>query len=171
MQPPRFDGSDATNWISRVEYYFNHLLMPDAHRLHYAVMLCDPPAADWVFNYSANNDFVTWQEFLEDVRHRFEPQSFQNYFGLIAKLVQTGSVAEYHDTFEKYLNQIQGIPESELFTLFVAGLKPDMQERVKLHRPSSLAAAMALSLELATTQPAQSANTTRRQWQQRETRG
>ncbi|XP_042019131.1 uncharacterized protein LOC121766977 [Salvia splendens] len=152
MKPPRFDGSDATNWISRVHYYFDHVIMPEAQSLHYAVMLFDPPASEWVFNYYANNDFVTWQEFLEDVRHRFDRQSFKDYFELIAKLTQTGIVLEYHDTFEKYLNQVQGVPESKLFTLYVAGLKPDMQERVSLHRPTSLAAAMALSLEIADTQ-------------------
>ncbi|XP_047947774.1 zinc finger protein BRUTUS-like At1g74770 [Salvia hispanica] len=37
--PPRFDGTDATNWVSRVLYYFDHVMMPDAQRLHYAVML------------------------------------------------------------------------------------------------------------------------------------
>ncbi|XP_042039612.1 uncharacterized protein LOC121785291 [Salvia splendens] len=172
MAAPRFDGSDTTNWVSRVQFYFNHLMMPDAHRLHYAVMLFDPPASEWVFNYCANNEFVTWQEFLEDVRHRFDRESFQDYFGLIAKLTQTGSVLEYHDTFEKYLNRVQGVPESQLLTLFVAGLKPDMQERLRLHRPSSLAAAMALTLELADShsdrqQPQQ---TSRRPWQPRETR-
>ena len=72
-------------------------------------------------------------------------QSFKNYYGLIAKLTQTGTILEYHDTFEKYLNR--GIPESELFTLFVAGLNPDMQECLRLLRPASLAEAMALSLE------------------------
>ena len=124
MEPPRFDGSDANNWIYRVKYYFDHLMMPQAQRLHYVVMLFDPPASEWVFNYSANNDFVTWHEFLEDVRLRFDPQSFQNYFSLIAKLTQTGSVVDYHNTFKKYLNRVQGIREYELFTLFVAGLKP-----------------------------------------------
>ncbi|XP_042045733.1 uncharacterized protein LOC121799030 [Salvia splendens] len=138
MAAPRFDGSDATNWVSRVQYYFNHLMMPDAQRLHYA-------------------------EFLEDIRHRF---------GLIAKLTQTGSVVEYHDTFEKYLNRVQGIPERQLFTLFVAGLKPDMQERLRLHRPSSLAAAMALTLELADSHGdrQQHQQNSRRPWQARETR-
>ncbi|XP_042051692.1 uncharacterized protein LOC121797016 [Salvia splendens] len=74
MKPPRFDGSDATNWIPRVQYYFNHMMIPDAQRLHYAVMLFDPPASEWVFNYCANIDCVTWHEFLEDVRHNFDRQ-------------------------------------------------------------------------------------------------
>lgn len=113
-----------------VQYYFNHLMMPEAQRLHYAVMLFDQPAAEWVFNYCANNEFVTWQEFLEDVHHRFDRRSFQKNFGLLAKLTQTGTLLDYHDTFEKYLNRVQGVLESVLFTLFVAGLKPDIQREV-----------------------------------------
>ncbi|XP_042008927.1 uncharacterized protein LOC121757445 [Salvia splendens] len=175
MKPPRFDGTDATSWISRVHYYFDHVMMPEAQRLHYAVMLFDPPASEWVFNYCANTDFVTWQEFLEDVRHRFDKQSFKDYFGLIAKLTQTGTVLEYHDTFERYLNRVQGVPEVKLFTLYVAGLKPDMQERVTLRQPRSLAAAMALSLELADSQPDRSlgqypSGFQRRTWQGRDNR-
>lgn len=163
MKPPRFYGSDASNWVSRVQYYFNHVMMLDAQRLHYAVMLC------------GNNDFVTWQEFLEDVRHRFDRQSFKDYFGLIAKLTQTGTVLEYHDTFERYLNRVQGVPESKLLTLFVEGLKAEMQERLRLHRPTLLAAAMALALELADTQSdrgnfSSSSNYQRKQWQNRDSR-
>ena len=37
MKPPRFDGSDAVNWISRVQYYFDHMGTPDDHKLHYVV--------------------------------------------------------------------------------------------------------------------------------------
>ncbi|XP_041999909.1 uncharacterized protein LOC121749403 [Salvia splendens] len=175
MKPPWFDGSDATNWISRVQYYFDHVMMPDAQRLHYAVMVFDPPASEWVFNYCGNNDFVTWHEFLEDVLNRFDRQSFKDYFGLIAKLTQTGTVLEYHDTFEKYLNRVQGVPESKLRTLFVVGLTANMQESLKLHRLTSLATALVSSLELADTQSDRniaqsSASFQRKQWQGRDGR-
>lgn len=173
MKPLRFDGADAANWASRVQHYFDHLMMPDAQRLHYAVMLFDHPAPEWVFNYTANNDFVTWNDFLDDVRHRFNRQSFKDYFGLIAKLTQTWTVLEYHDTFEKYLNRVKGVPESKLFSLFVAGLKVDIQERLCLLRPTSMAAVMALALELADTQverAASNASSTfqRKPWQNRD---
>ncbi|XP_041999974.1 uncharacterized protein LOC121749469 [Salvia splendens] len=59
--------------------------------------------------------------------------------------------------------------------LFVAGLTTDMQEHLQLHRLSSLAAAMALSLELADTLadrnlPQTSAGFQRKLWQGRENR-
>ena len=44
MQQLLFDGSEVPNWILKVQYYFKHLLMPEEHRLHYVVILFDPPA-------------------------------------------------------------------------------------------------------------------------------
>ena len=79
MKPPPFNGTDAVNSIARVQYYFDHIMMPEAYRLHYAVMLFEQQAAEWVFNYQASNPVVLWNDFLEDVRRRFDPQSFRNY--------------------------------------------------------------------------------------------
>ena len=127
-------------------------MMHEEDRMHYAVMLFDPPAAEWIFNYRNNNRFVTWPEFLEDVRHRFDPQSFRNYIGPLAKLVQTGSIAEYHDTFEKYLNRVKGLPDYALIPIFIEGLKMPIQEKVELQQPQSLAEAMTFALQLAANQ-------------------
>ncbi|XP_041995638.1 uncharacterized protein LOC121745745 [Salvia splendens] len=90
MKPSRFNGTEAPSWISRVQFYFDQLMLPVDQRLHYVVMLFDPPAVDWIFNYQANNTGVLWPDFLEDVRRRFDPLCFQNFIGLIAKLTQTG---------------------------------------------------------------------------------
>ena len=126
--------------------------IPESDRLHYVVMLFEPPASEWIFNYGTNNLWVSWADFLEDVRHRFDPHSFRNYSGLISKLVQTGTVAEYHDTFERYLNRVEDLSEASLIPIFIAGLKEPIREKVDLQEPSSLAAAMALALRLAATQ-------------------
>lgn len=46
MDAPKFDGSDTSNWISRVQYYFDHFDIPEHDRLHYVVMLFQPPASE-----------------------------------------------------------------------------------------------------------------------------
>ena len=56
------------------------------------------------------------------------------------------SVAENHDTFEKYLNRVQGLSEESLIPIFIEGLKQPIQEKVELQQPQSLAEAMALAL-------------------------
>lgn len=149
MEPPYFDGSDASSWIARVQYYFDHLQLPEADRLHYVVMLFNPPASEWIFNYRANNRVVTWQDFLEDVRHHFDPQSFRNFIGPLSKFVQTTTVAEYQATFERYSNRIDGLSEAALIPMFIVGLKEPIQEKVELQQPTSLAAAIVLASHLA----------------------
>lgn len=108
---------------------------------------------------------------MEDVRHRFDPQSFRSYTCLIAKLVQTGTIAEYHETFERYLNRVEDLSERSLIPIFIAGLKQSIQEKVELQDPPSLSAAMALALQLAATQEERqqhSSSFNRRQWPNRE---
>ncbi|XP_047943092.1 uncharacterized protein LOC125189916 [Salvia hispanica] len=173
MDPPRFDGSDAANWIARVQYYFDHVQMPGVQHLHYVVMMFDPPAADWIFNYRANNMFVTWHDFLEDVRQRFDPHCYESYIGLLSKLCQTRSVAEYQAAFEKLLNRISGVPESTLLPFYIAGLKQPTQRQVKLHRPPTLASAFALAQELSACNDdrlTHSSGFQRRPWQSRDSR-
>lgn len=67
LTPPRFDGSDANNWIRGIQYYFDHVGIPKNHRLHFVIPLFDPPVADWIWNYCSSHEFASWYEFLEDV--------------------------------------------------------------------------------------------------------
>ncbi|KAL1540646.1 hypothetical protein AAHA92_24966 [Salvia divinorum] len=172
MEAPRFDGSDAASWISRVQYYFDHLMFPDDHRLHYVVMLFDPPVAEWIFNYRANNPYARWAEFLEDVRKRFDPKCFVNYFGKIAKLCQTGSLTDYNKEFETMLNRVRGVPDYMLLTLYVEGLLQPVRNQVKFQYPPSVAAAIALALEFdaAIERPQPTSQFHRRTWQPRDGR-
>ncbi|XP_047965215.1 uncharacterized protein LOC125209670 [Salvia hispanica] len=172
LHQPRFDGSEVANWISRVQYYFEHLLMPEENRLHYVVMLFDPPASEWIFNYRENNPQARWSDFLEDVRRRFDPQYFQNFIGLIAKLCQTGTLAEYHTTFETMLNRVRGVPEYILLPIYIEGLLQPVKNQVKHQNPPSVAPAMALAVEYdsCVEKPQVTTGFQRRSWQNKEQR-
>ncbi|XP_042029888.1 uncharacterized protein LOC121776789 [Salvia splendens] len=138
--------------------------MSDSESLHYVVMLFQPPAAEWIFNHRANNPVVTLLEFLEDVCYRFDPQSFRNSIGPLSKLVQTGSVTEYHDTFERYLNRVQGLSGEALIPILITGLKEPIQETLELQQPGSLAEAMALALWLAASHEVRQLPPSRGKW-------
>ena len=91
----------------------------------------------------------------------------------LAKLVQTGSVADYHDTFEKYLNRVEGLSDYALIPIFIEGLKQPIQEKVELQHPQSLAEAMAIALRLGATQEntfQQAASGSKKNWTHRESR-
>lgn len=112
---------------------------------------------------------MTWLEFLEDV-HRFDPQSFKNCAGSLSKLIQTGSVAYYHDAFDRYLNCVQGISEEALIHIFITGLKEPIHEKVELQHPASLAEAMVLALRLAASHEERQSQHARNKWSGRESR-
>ncbi|KAL1551486.1 hypothetical protein AAHA92_19326 [Salvia divinorum] len=173
IDPPRFDGNDTANWIFKIQYYFDHMMMPDANRLHYVVPLFDPPASEWIKHYCSNNDFMTWQEFLNEVRYRFDPDCYESYIGLIAKLCQTGTVSDYQLEFERLQNKLSGVPDYILLPIYVAGLKQPLQREVKLHHPTTLASAFALAKELSacrSDQPSSSSTYQRKPWVPRDSR-
>lgn len=100
-----------------------------------------------IFNYRDNNPQANWADFLDDVRRRFDPQCFQNFIGLIAKLSQTGTIAEYNAAFETMLNRVRGVPKYILLPIYIEGIAQPVKNQVHLQYPSSVAAAMALAVE------------------------
>lgn len=147
MESPLFDGMDAQSWVTHIQYYFDHIMLQEEHRLHYVVMLFSPPASDWVFSYRANNQHASWSQFLEDVHRRFDPHYFVDYVELLAKLTQSGSLVDYHREFEAMLNRVQGLPESTLLPIYLGGLRQPVHSQVRFQHPKSVAAAMALAME------------------------
>ena len=174
MDPPRFDGTELNNWIRGIQFYFDHVGTPEAERLHYVIMLFEPAIADWIWNYISSHEFVTWPEFLDDVRRRFDPQCYVSHVGLLKKLQQTGTVSDYQLAFEKLQTKVVGVPDHVLLDLYVAGLRQPIQDEVLLHRPASLAATFAMALQLASCRgdtPSPQPAYGRRQWQPRDSRG
>lgn len=100
-----------------------------------------------IFSYRANNPRATWHQFLEDVRRRFDPHYFVNYIELIAKLTQSGSMADYNRDFEKMMNKISGVAESTLLPIYLSGLRSPLKNNVRFQHPTSVASAMAIAME------------------------
>lgn len=120
---------------------------PEDHRLHYVVMMFEGQASEWIFNYRDNNPNANWSDFLDDVHRRFDPQCFLNFIGLIAKLRQMGTVAEYNAAFESMLNRVCGVPEYILLLIYIEGITQPVKNEVRHQHRTSVAAAMALAVE------------------------
>ncbi|VFQ67022.1 unnamed protein product [Cuscuta campestris] len=148
VDAPRFSGDDRTGWIFRVQKYFDYFLTPEPKRLQLVAMLIDHPASEWFHYYQANNLKATWQEFLEGVHQRFDPDYYENYVGLLSKLTQTSTVMEYQSAFETILNKVSGVPDATLIAMYVAGLKQPLRREVNLRCPATLQATFALAREL-----------------------
>ena len=71
VDPPRFDGQNAAEWIRHMQYYYNYYYTPLSDRLYLTQYLFDPPASDWMAYWTDNNAGKGWDNFLLAVYHRF----------------------------------------------------------------------------------------------------
>lgn len=78
---------------------------------------------DWYDWMSRNGLIHGWPEFLVAITKRFGPSEYDDHFGKLSKLTQTGTLASYQHQFEQFANNILGVPEHVLISCFVSGLR------------------------------------------------
>nr|GME02199.1 Transposon Ty3-G Gag-Pol polyprotein [Ipomoea batatas] len=87
----------------------------------------------------------TWEDFMDKIKLRFGPSQLVDYQGQLSKLTQTSAVADYRASFERLLNKVSGIYEPVLISMFIAGLKHELQQDLLLAKPTSLEEAFSLA--------------------------
>ncbi|XP_061355244.1 uncharacterized protein LOC133299775 [Gastrolobium bilobum] len=143
---PKFDGKEPNTLIFKAELFFKIQQVPAQFKLELAGLRIDGVAADW-FQWIFNSGTVqSWEEFIRAVRERFGPSNYNDVRGLLAKLMQNGSLADYMAEFQKLMNQVTNISDELFMTFFVAGLQPDLQGAVQLRWPTTFHQAMQLAI-------------------------
>ncbi|KAD2028400.1 hypothetical protein E3N88_41992 [Mikania micrantha] len=72
----------------------------------------------------------------------------QNPYEQLATIRQSHSIFDYIDDFEYVLSLVPPLPESQTLGYFIAGLKDDVKQQVRLHRPTSCIDAMYLAKDV-----------------------
>ncbi|PNY01861.1 retrotransposon-related protein, partial [Trifolium pratense] len=145
LNVPRFDGSNAIDWIFQIEAFFNFHDTPAASRLQIVSFHLEGRAASW-FQWAMRNNLLTsWPVFLDAVRIRFGPTAYEDVEGDLSKLSQTGSVAEFQAQFEDLMNKVTGISEPLLISFFITGLKRSLRRELQFHRPTTLMETFAMA--------------------------
>ncbi|VFQ71455.1 unnamed protein product [Cuscuta campestris] len=150
LDMPKCDGTDPLGWLFKVHEYFSFYAVPEESRLSAVCLMLEGQALDWFRWRQRNNLLSSWTEFVTSFKLRFDPLNYVDYFGLLSKVRQTGTVLEYQQAFEKILVNVTGVEESNLQSLFHAGLKTHLQHELMLLKPSSLSESFALARELET---------------------
>ncbi|CAL1406539.1 unnamed protein product [Linum trigynum] len=105
---PKFNGQkDAGLWLYAVERWFKNHPIPEERKAYLASFYLEGDALQWwewrERSYAAATTLITWHMFQEELRYQFgksdgwAPQQ-------LAKLKQTGTVAEYRAEFFKLGN-------------------------------------------------------------------
>jgi hypothetical protein len=91
---------------------------------------------------------LTWIEFQSELLQRFSDLDIQNPYEHLATIHQSDSIYDYLEDFEYLLSLVPRLPESQAIGYFIAGLKDDVKQRVRLHRPTSCIDAMYLAKDV-----------------------
>lgn len=79
------------------------------------------------------NPAPTWEAFKLAVVRRFQLSMVQNTFEFLLSLIQTGTVEEFVDEFEKYEGSSKEIDQEFVIGIFLNGLKEEIQVEVRLY--------------------------------------
>ncbi|KAD4983041.1 hypothetical protein E3N88_19712 [Mikania micrantha] len=134
---PEFSGFDPQGWIKKANLYFDINQTPDELRLKLAQLSMTGVAQHWFTVVTQIHDEMSWAEFQRELLQRFSGLEIHNPFEQLATIKQSSSILDYIDDFEYLLSLVPRLPESQSIGYFVAGLKEDVKQWVRLHRPQS----------------------------------
>nr|GMC89167.1 Transposon Ty3-G Gag-Pol polyprotein [Ipomoea batatas] len=145
---PKFDGKDPHAWIFQSQEFFEYHNVPPNQRLSRFAFMVHGEASEWFRWRKSNSLLRSWDDFLEQVKLRFDPLYFEDFTGRLSKLQQITTVAAYRAEYEKILNKVTNVPETVLISMFIAGLKSTICREVQLARPQTLVQTFVLAAEI-----------------------
>ncbi|KAD4585733.1 hypothetical protein E3N88_23334 [Mikania micrantha] len=145
---PEFSGFDPQGWIQKVNLYFDINDTPDELRLRLAQLSMVGVAQHWFTIIIQVRESLSWGDFQSELLQRFSGLEIQNPYEQLAAIKQRDSIHDYIDDFEYLLSLVPRLPESQALGYFIAGLKDDVKQWVRLHRPLSRLDAMYLAKDV-----------------------
>ena len=108
-------------------------------KLDAVVRAMEDKALNWYQWWEEQAPLRTWEEFKVAVMRRFQPGLLHNPMGPLLSLRQKGSVVEYMEKFEMLVAPLRREERIMLDSIFMNGLKEEIQAELKLHESQSLA--------------------------------
>ncbi|KAD5803551.1 hypothetical protein E3N88_14911 [Mikania micrantha] len=158
VQLPEFSGFDTQGWIQKANLYFDINHTPDELRIRLAQLSMVGVAQHWFTIITQVRESFSWVDFQAELLQRFSGLEIHNPYEQLATL-KRDSIHDFIDDFEYLLSLVPRLPESQALGYFIAGLKDDVKQWVRLHRPLSRLDAMYLAKDVeAMLRPNSSAN-------------
>ena len=146
---PRFDGkSDPLLFINRCESYFRQQRTMPEERVWMASYNLEDIAQFWFIQLQEDEGTPPWGRFKELLQLRFGPPLRSAPLFELSECRRTGTVEEYSNRFQALLPRAGRLDEDQRVQLYTGGLLPPLSHQVRVHAPSSLAAAMSLARQM-----------------------
>ncbi|CAL1395724.1 unnamed protein product [Linum trigynum] len=143
---PRFRGDeDPTTWVCRAEQFFEFYGTPEEEKVLLASIYLEGEAQLWLQVLKDGDQQLTWDDMKRGLHTRFGPTQFEDFFGELTKLRQTGSVRDYQSQFEKLLVRAGRMTQAQQVSCFMSGLKLEIRTDVQVCKPATLTTAIGLA--------------------------
>ncbi|PNX56649.1 hypothetical protein L195_g058311, partial [Trifolium pratense] len=142
LEIPVFKGEDAYGWLVRIERYFRLNGVRTQDKVDAVILAMEDKALNWFQWWEEQTLLRTWEEFKQAVIRRFQPGLIQNPLGPLLSLRQKGTVMEYREKFEMMVAPLRREDRFMLNSIFINGLKEEIQAELKLHDSHDLDAVM-----------------------------
>jgi hypothetical protein len=108
----KFDGSDPTGWVTRMEHYFSlHGITDDLAKLCSSVLYLDPERWQWwQWCHKSRQGYVAWTQFVVELYDRFDIDT--HFLGHLTKLKQVGTMEEFIAAFEQLAFRTKGMSDT-----------------------------------------------------------
>ncbi|CAL9242107.1 unnamed protein product [Arabidopsis halleri] len=139
---PRFFGGDPTEWLSKVNQYFDYQEVPLDQLVRFMSYHLDGVANRWwqttVRALRHDCIAITWEVFEKELWARFGPLEGENFHEALMQLRQTGSLNDYQEEFERLQSMVHGWSQEALVGAFMGGLHHSISEGIRMFQPKSL---------------------------------
>ncbi|CAL1357428.1 unnamed protein product [Linum trigynum] len=140
-----FSGTDPHVWVSKCTKLFHLYAIPEEQKVDLVSYYLEGRAYTWFEGWSFRRFPLVWGHFVDELLHRFGNREQLNVVAAFNKLRQTSSVGRYQEEFEDLRSRLLRLnPElnEHYFILsFLGGLDEEIQPRVQLLNPPTLACA------------------------------
>jgi hypothetical protein len=146
---PRYDGkTDPMLFINKCESYFRQQRTMTEERMWMASYNLEDVAQLWYIQLQEDEGTPPWGRFKELLHLRFGPPLRSAPLFELTKCRRTRTVEEYANRFQALLPHAGHLDEAQRVQLFTGGLLPPLSHVVRIHNPTTLAAAMSLALQV-----------------------
>jgi hypothetical protein len=143
---PKYDGTeDPTSWVCRAEQFFEFQNTAEEDRVSLVAYHLEGEAQIWYQLFKETEEAASWENLEDGLHVRYGPTQFEDFFGDLTKLRQTGTVREYQGQYERLLSRAGRLSVTQQVGGFISGLKESIRLEVQASGPTSLTAAVGLA--------------------------
>lgn len=136
---PQFNGKYFKDWWYKAEQFFSADGVNPYQKVVIASLHLDDIAIQWHQTYMRRRQHLpppTWKEYIYALSDRFGAV-YEDPMSDLVNLRQTGTVTEFQEAFDRIMTQLN-LSVKYAISVFLAKLKPELGDAVRIHKPFSL---------------------------------